>query len=180
MSKISLIIIIILRIACCSTVAAQEVFFLSDLKIYNFYSGKNYSGRFSDVSGVFWDNSDLYKNENYAEISGAISFDYFENGAVHSIISGFDFGKNSKALHASPLVAFGYGRSFFIRENLVINWSVQNIIQIGGWINQTPCEDSFQRQFHCGTATPWIVAKESNKKRNSFPNVFSISVTRYF
>ncbi len=85
---------------------AQEQIFLSDLQIYNSYSGKDYGGRFKDISGAVWDTSDLYKNKNYAEISGYLSLDYLDGKIVRTINSSFDLGKKSKALDASPLIAF--------------------------------------------------------------------------
>ena len=159
---------------------AQQRVVLSALELDNSYIGIDYSGQFSDISGKIWDTSSLYKNKNFLELSGGISFNYFDGKIVHSINSSFDLGKTSDALSASPIIGFGYGRTIYLREQLILQWSIKNLFQIGGRLSQSPCMDDFQRSFHCGTAVPWAIAKPTLSDKNKLPIVIYANLIKFF
>ena len=170
--------LILLQVSFISVASAQQFYSLSKLELYNKYLGEDYSGRFKDLSGVEWVTEDLYKNIKNIKLSGLLSFDYFDGKIVHTLHSSFDFGKSSAALKAKPILALGYGRTFYLKDQLILKWAVENVIQLGGKVQQIACKDDFQREFHCGTAIPWTSYKP--KLKNKFPILFSIQMIKFF
>jgi len=113
-----------------------------------------WTGRPLGLNGKRYDFTDLYASKRFEfNVSGLAHF-AVNDKAVISLPFSLDAGYDSDLLSTEPSILLGFG--------ITKNWSnhsvsfmSQNILRIGGKVRERPCYDSFDREFHCGTALPW-------------------------
>ena len=112
-----------------------------------------WSGNFIAPNGKKFQLGDFYKSKNI-ELNLKTNLVYKLNSSLIVIPIKFDNGYKSDLLNVSPIYSMGLIISKKIK-NFNILVGVDNLIKLGGKINEQPCFDKFKREFHCGTGKPW-------------------------
>lgn len=135
-------------------------------------------GRFTAPNGVTFDTSEYYKEQKPTfHIRTATRFQISGSSSIY-IPMFFDNGYLSDLLVTTPLLTLGAGLQIIYSQN-IISFQVDNLLQVGGRQEETPCVDIFLREFHCGLGVPWVDAPALSKSSGIQPSV-KISITRYF
>ena len=67
----------------------------------------------------------------------------------------FDLGYKSELFKTDPVLQLGLSINFSFQNKSII-LGVNNIVSIGGQVDESPCIDRLFREFHCGTGLPWV------------------------
>lgn len=139
-----------------------------------------WSGVFKSLDGNVHDASRYFKSKT---IEGYVegTFEYTITNHL-SIVLPFevDLGYDSDLYKAKPSLALGLG--FAVADDTwAITTSVDRAFAFGGDIVETPCVDSFERDFHCGTGIPWSDYEVLKPKTHYSPdNFFKATFVRRF
>jgi hypothetical protein len=77
-----------------------------------------------------------------------------------------DHGYKADLYRARPYLGLGLVAQWAASERLVLGLHLHDALQIGGEVRESPCHDSFRRQFHCGTGLPWSDAGPHLRQNN--------------
>lgn len=102
-------------------------------------------------SSVVHDLSGFYKGLRQPRINFVLNYATAIHGEVISF--GFDPGARSEKVTVNRALFLGYTRAFMPQKNLTLSFSTGAWI-LGG-VNESPCVDSYDRNYHCGSLTAW-------------------------
>lgn len=113
-----------------------------------------WSGRFTAPNGERFDASDYYAPQGPTfHLRAAPVFDLGESVSLFLPLE-YDHGYRSDLLTATPRLSLGLGlRWKDDRTEVALQFG--GLAQLGGRIEERPCVDDFQREFHCGLGIPW-------------------------
>lgn len=139
-----------------------------------------WSGVFKSLDGNVHDASRYFKSKR---IEGYVegTFEYTLTNQL-SIVLPFevDLGYHSVLYKAEPSLALGLGFAV-AGETWAITTSIDRAFSFGGNIVETPCVDSLEREFHCGTGIPWSDYEVLKPKTHYSPdNFFKATFVRRF
>jgi hypothetical protein len=100
---------------------------------------------------------------------GIINIPGFARGQYISV--GVDTGMQSEKLVINPAILLGISQSFQVAKRSLVHVGVGS--WFGGNIRETPCTDSYNRQYYCGNLTSW------NDYRPNHPRSLSFADVRY-
>ncbi len=125
-----------------------------------------WNGHFAALNGDIYDMRDFYRSKR-PEINARIGVLAHESARlkVHLPIH-FDNGYQADLYEAQPYLGLGVITQWAATDTLVLGFHLHDALQIGGKVRETPCHDSFRRDFHCGTGLPWTDATPFLKRRN--------------
>ena len=112
-----------------------------------------WSGNFVAPNGKQFQLGDFYRSKDI-ELNLKTNLVYKSTSSLLVIPIKFDNGYKSDLLNVTPIYSVGLIMSKKIK-NFNILVGVDNLIKLGGNINEKPCFDEFKRKFHCGTGKPW-------------------------
>ena len=132
----------------------------SFLKIYSlsndYNQSKVWSGYFIAPNGEVFNTSNYYKNtKNEFHINGEFFFINLKRKHTVGIPFYYDNGYESSLFKAKEKFDLGLSVSGILSDSIVYGISATSLLQFGGDLNEYPCVDSFNREFHCGTGIPW-------------------------
>jgi len=100
---------------------------------------------------VVYDLSGFYQGLRQPRINFVLNYATATHGEVISF--GFDPGARSEKVTVKSALFLGYTRAFMPQKNLTLSFST------GAWIlgglSESPCVDSYEREYHCGSLTAW-------------------------
>ena len=116
-----------------------------------------------DATSTRYSTSNFYalKSDRYKFIS---HINGFSKGEVFSI--GYDTGINTQKLNMTNAFFVGYTKTFSLAESALLNFSLGG--WFGGGIHESPCVDSYGRQYSCQTLTAWQDYNPNYPKSLSF------------
>ena len=149
-----ILILTLLSLLVSKTVYGSNLIQFNNSQGSNSYSQSMiWSGNFIAPNGKKFQLGDFYKSKNI-ELNLKTNLVYKLNSSLIVIPIKFDNGYKSDLLNVSPIYSMGLIISKKIK-NFNILVGVDNLIKLGGKINEQPCFDEFKREFHCGTGKPW-------------------------
>ena len=165
----------------------------NEWKLLSFQAGNQHSasmvwrGKFKGLNGQLYDASDFYQSSHSSFSARAILSKTVNLPGVPHPISwllpiSVDAGYEAKLYQAAPFVSFGLGAAAKLAPQTVLSLRMDNAFRMGGDINEQPCYDGFQRQYHCGTGFAWSDYQRLAKDRRaafSLPT-FQIEYIRRF
>jgi len=117
-----------------------------------------WNGRATGLNGRNYDFSGFYKAEN---ITFNLAADVFVPVSETSYIVlplTLDSGYKSDLYTAAPRFSLGLGFAY-VQPTFSVSLVARGLDTVGGSVEERPCRDSFDREFHCGTALPWSDVK---------------------
>ena len=123
-----------------------------------FYSQSDvWHGRFVALNGKAFDASEFYKPTYQGFfLDGILTYGLGGHGVL-AVPFLFDAGYRSALFVAEPLLSLGFGYTRSL-ENFGFYIGSRHALKIGGAIEEKPCIDDFNREFHCGTGMAWVDA----------------------
>jgi hypothetical protein len=64
-------------------------------------------------------------------------------------------GYHSPLLQMDPELVYSADVVYVVSPRLSFSLGLESLFSLGGNIEETPCVDSFDREYHCGTGLPW-------------------------
>jgi hypothetical protein len=102
-------------------------------------------------SSVAYDVSGFYQGLRKTRVNFILNYSTETHGEVVSF--GFDPGAQSEKATVKRALFVGYTRALVPQKSVILTFST------GAWIfsgmNETPCIDSYDRQYHCRSLTAW-------------------------
>ena len=167
MKKIAYLSTILLLLSSIFNTAKADGLYLLSLEASSSHMASSvWTGRFSAIDGRQIDASEHYKAKNFMfSANGTAAFDLTP---ASSIILPFvvDAGYQSDLYKAQPLMSLGIGY-VAVAKQWQFSLLATDLLAWGGTVTESPCVDSFVREFHCGTGLPWVDYRVNQPTRNS-------------
>jgi cytochrome c biogenesis protein ResB len=117
-------------------------------------------------SSITYASGDMYK-QRLPRLVGIVNTPGFARGQYISI--GFDSGMQSQKLVINPSILLGISQSFQVAKKSLVHVGVG--AWIGGNVGESPCVDSYAREYYCGNLTSWNDYKPNHPRNLSFADV---------
>lgn len=126
---------------------------------------KPYSGKFKALNGDIHDVSTHFTSKKMELSVHGIALWKIDQKFTTRVPWFIDIGYQSRLYKVDPVVQFGLDMIIHYQDSS-LEIGITNLITLGGGVSESPCVDSFQREFHCGTGLPWV-DKPVSTKNNS-------------
>jgi hypothetical protein len=172
-----------LAIQFCATASSASL--LDDLRVVSLYGNSQFSessvwtGKFEDIAGQQHDTSHLYEPENpHLSVGATILQEYSaQMYFVHDFYG--HTGYQSPLFAMDPELQYSLEIVRLISPRTSLSIAVDNLISIGGDIEERPCFDSFSRAYHCGTGLPWKDSGEFHIEKSDTQRAFVEMIIRF-
>ena len=102
----------------------------------------SYDGEQRDISKFYEPENELYHVSGYA---------YLESDTL--IEFGYDNGHSAQKYQRDPTLSVHVTQHIPLNDKLSLNVTAGT--RFGGNVSETPCYDSFDREYYCGNLTAW-------------------------
>jgi hypothetical protein len=115
-------------------------------------------------SSVFYNLSDFYNGANKPRLNFILNYASENYGEIFSL--GFDSGTKAKKVELDKSFFVGYTRSVFTRNSYIFSFSTG--VWLAGSLSESPCFDTYDREYHCPTLTAWSDYSPRKHNRRSY------------
>ena len=151
--------------------------FAIEIKLINLEGSSNYkrvspwSGSFIDYKGNEWNVEGFYKSKQETFFIKPEFIVIYNETSFSKFSTYYDNGYRSDLFKANEKIAIDQTSYFWTSKNTLLSFSVY--AEFLGGIHESPCFDSYRREYHCGTGLAWSDSHELHKTDD---NDYSIGI----